>query len=59
MRNKLLFALSAIILLACGTGASATPYAVYCEGDRSLHLLDSDTELAVGETLASNSQEIT
>lgn len=36
-----------------------TPYAVYCEGDQSLHFLSSDETLIEGETLVDNNQPIT
>lgn len=35
-----------------------TPYAVYCEGDQSLHFLSSDETLIEGETLVDNNQPI-
>ncbi len=50
MKHKILFLLATLLMLASGMRA-ATPYAVYCSGDKSLHFLTSDTELTAGELL--------
>ena len=59
MRNKILFSIITMLYLASGMSVSATPYAVYCEGDKSFHLLDSSTTLYVGGKLPSNGKTIT
>ncbi|MDE6369393.1 MAG: DUF285 domain-containing protein [Muribaculaceae bacterium] len=60
MRKKISFAIIAMLFLASGMRAlAATPYAVYCEGDKSLHFLGSSETLSVGQELTSNGQTIT
>ncbi|MDE6276577.1 MAG: DUF285 domain-containing protein [Muribaculaceae bacterium] len=58
MRNNFLLAIVAMLLFASGLTAG-TPYAVYCSGDHSFHLLVSDIELTAGGTLESNGETIT
>lgn len=46
-------------MLAAGMKAEMHYYAIYCEGDYSLHFLVSETQLLEGNTLKSNGETIT
>ncbi len=60
MKRLLLFIVIALLCIMMSNNLWAqTPYAVYCEGDQSLHFLSSDETLIEGETLVDNNQPIT
>lgn len=61
MKSRILFVLAAIFFCALGMRAQEDEhyYAIYCEGDQSLHFLFSETKLTAGKTLESNGEPIT
>lgn len=59
MKNKVLSIVMTLLFMISGSLSAQTAYAVYCEGDNSLHFLCSDETLKVGDALPSTGQVIT
>lgn len=60
MKHRFLFIVMALLyMMTIDNLWAQTPYAVYCEGDQSLHFLSSEEILTEGETLMSNNHTIT
>ncbi len=59
MKNKVLSIVMTLLFMISGSLPAQTAYAVFCEGDNSLHFLCCDEKLEVGATLPSTGQVIT
>lgn len=59
MKNKVLSIVMTLLFMISGSLSAQTAYAVFCEGDNSLHFLCSDEILEEGATLPSTGQVIT